>query len=185
MPEQRNGAGEGRQDLPAGRREMPGRAGGVGRKGRVAAMRGVGGVGKGGAAGNARGVARAATGGFTVGAGATASGPATERTGACSAAAAVGMSLLAVQEGGARSERDAAAGRRARSLLRELQGLQTELLGGRADPARLRRLAALESGEEGADPGLRDAVRAVALRARIELERRGGAANAERSAAVP
>ena len=55
----------------------------------------------------------------------------------------------------------------------------------RADPARLARLAALEAGEEGADPALRDVVRAVALRARIEVARRFLAVAAERSTTVP
>lgn len=131
-------------------------------------MRGVTGVGRGGAVG-ARGAARSA-GGFSL-PGAGALGTATG-TAATAAAAAVGLSLLAVQEKGDRRERDAAACRRAAALLDELQGLQAELLGGVPDPARLERLAALTNGEEGADPGLREAVRAVALRARIELARR-------------
>ena len=89
-----------------------------------------------------------------------------------------------MQEDGGRAGHDAAARRRASSILDELQGLQAELLGGRPDPARLARLAALEAGEEGADPGLREAVRAVALRAQIELARREPNAVANRSAAV-
>ena len=89
-----------------------------------------------------------------------------------------------MQENGGRTGRDAAARRRAASILDELQGLQAELLGGRADPARLARLAALQSGEEGADPALREAVRAIALRARIELARRGLDPQANRSATV-
>lgn len=157
-------------------------------------MRGVRGVSKGGAAAGGRGVARAAAQGFaaqgfaaqgfTVGAAGTAPGAAVGPAAPASVAAA-GMSLLAAQESGARSERDAAAGRRARSMLRELQGLQIELLDGHSDPARLQRLAALGAGEEGVDPGLREAVRAVALRARIELARRAGMGVAERSASVP
>ncbi len=110
---------------------------------------------------------------------------ATAATAAAAPVAAVGLSLLAAQENGGRGGRDAAARRRASSILDELQGLQTELLGGRSDPARLARLAALQAGEEGADPGLREAVRAVALRARIELERRRREADSNRSAAVP
>jgi hypothetical protein len=95
------------------------------------------------------------------------------------------MSLLAVQEDGERSGRDAAARRRAHTILDELRGLQAELLGGRADAARLARIAALGDGEDGADPGLREAVRAVALRARIELARRVGNGAPDRSEAVP
>ena len=79
-------------------------------------------------------------------------GSAAAETAAASATAAVGLSLLAVQENGGRTGRDAAARRRAASILDELQGLQAELLGGRADPARLARLAALQDGEEGDRP---------------------------------
>ncbi len=143
-------------------------------------MRGVGGVSKGGAAAGARGRARS-TSGFLVGGTGAGSGAAAA---AASAAGAVGLPLLALQEAGGRSARDAAARRRASSILDELQGLQAELLGGRSDPARLARLAALEAGEEGADPGLREAVRAVALRARIELARREPNTVANRSATV-
>jgi hypothetical protein len=46
------------------------------------------------------------------------------------------------------------------------------------------RLAALQIGEEGTDPALREAVRAVALRARIELTRRASWPRPNRSAAV-
>jgi hypothetical protein len=145
-------------------------------------MRGVSGVSRGGGAAAARGPTRSA-GGFSV-RGAD-SGGAVAGTAAASATAAVGLSLLAAQEdGGGRAGRDAEAQRRADSILDELQGLQADLLGGRADPARLARLAALGTGEEGADPGLRDTVRAVALRARIELARRGLDAEPDRSAAV-
>jgi hypothetical protein len=48
-----------------------------------------------------------------------------------------------------------------------------ELLEGRADPARLQELARLTEGEKPADPGLAEAVEAIALRARLELARRG------------
>jgi len=50
---------------------------------------------------------------------------------------------------------------------------QLELLEGRADPARLQELARLTEGEKPADPGLAEAVEAIALRARLELARRG------------
>jgi hypothetical protein len=145
-------------------------------------MRGVSGVSKSGAAAGTRGAARPA-GGFSLGGAgvgaAAAGGPA-----AASATAAVGLSLLAVQENGGRAGRDAAARRRAASLLDELQGLQAELLGGRPDPGRLGRLAALQTGEDGAEPELREAVRAVALRARIELARRGLGTDPHRSTTV-
>lgn len=108
--------------------------------------------------------------GFTIslGAGGAAHGP--ERT---MAVAALGSGLLGLQESGEAAARDAAAARRGNSLLEELQGLQVELLRGGADPRRLARLAALGEGDDGADPGLRDAVQAIGLRARIELARRG------------
>ncbi len=138
-------------------------------------MRGVSGVSKGGTAAGtrAKGAGRFA-GGFSVGGpGAAASpGAASEAAGAATPVAAAGLSLLAAQENGDRAGRDAAARRRAASILDELRGLQTELLGGRPDPARMARLAALGTGEEGTDSGLREAVRAIALRARIELARR-------------
>ena len=111
-------------------------------------------------------------GGFSVGA---AGGHAAARAaGAAAAVAPLALGMLALQErGGGDPDRDAAARRRADSLLDELRALQAELLAGGADPGRLARLAALESGEEGADPGLREVVQAVALRARVELARRG------------
>jgi hypothetical protein len=89
--------------------------------------------------------------------------------------APVGLGMLALQESGTAMERDAAARRRAESLLQELQ---MELLAGRAaEPGRLARLAALETGEDGADPALREAVQAIVLRARVELTRRGWGRN--------
>ncbi len=143
------------------------------------------GVSKGGAATGVRGATVRSAGGFSV-SGTSAGGgtAAAATTAATTATVAVGLSLLAVQETGDRPGRDAAARRRASSILDELRGLQAELLGGRPDPARMARLAALQSGEEGADPGLREAVRAVALRARIELVRREPNTVANRSATV-
>ncbi|MDN3567384.1 flagellar assembly protein FliX [Paeniroseomonas aquatica] len=100
-------------------------------------------------------------------------GAAAAEVAAAAGVAAPGLSLLALQESGSGAERDAAAQRRAEDLLEELAGLQSDLLaGGGGDPGRLARLAALEAGEEGADPRLQEVVRAVALRARIELARR-------------
>lgn len=109
--------------------------------------------------------------GFTIGPGTSGAARGPERTTA--AAAALGSGLLGLQESGEAAARDAAAARRGTSLLEELQGLQAELLRGDADPRRLARLAALGEGDDGADPGLRDAVQAIGLRARIELARRG------------
>ncbi|WP_165585396.1 flagellar assembly protein FliX [Roseococcus sp. SYP-B2431] len=79
--------------------------------------------------------------------------------------------LIGLQEGLSDTERDGAAQRRGKALLEELEGLQLALLTGRIDPGRLSRLAQLAGGESGADPALRDLLRAISLRARIELER--------------
>jgi len=95
------------------------------------------------------------------------------QAGAAAPAAAVGLGLLAVQEGGDRAARDHSARRRAESILQELQGLQRELLHDGADMKRLERLAALDAGVEAEDPLLRSAVEAIVLRARVELARRG------------
>ncbi|TDH58525.1 hypothetical protein E2C06_32160, partial [Dankookia rubra] len=92
---------------------------------------------------------------------------------AAGAAAPVGLGLLGLQDSGDRAARDQAARRRAESILQELQSLQRELLHDGPDMNRLERLAALETGEDGADPSLRDAVQSVVLRARVELARRG------------
>lgn len=131
-------------------------------------MRGVGGtVGVGGVGPAGRAQARGRTG-FALPQPAGA-----EASTATAGVAGVGLGLLAVQQGHSDAERDAAARRRAAALLAELDGLQAELLGGAADPGRLERLAALAHGEAGADPALRELVEAVALRAQIELARRG------------
>ena len=72
------------------------------------------------------------------------------------------------------AERDAAAHRRGSAVLRELQALQLAFLSDGMEPERLARLAALAEGEAGADPGLREIIGQISLRARIELARRGG-----------
>ncbi len=134
-------------------------------------MQGIGRVGGPGAAA-AAGKARAGKGGFSLG-GSGAAGSAAEAHGTA-AVAAPGLGLLALQSGQGDQERDQEARRRADTLLEDLAGLQREMLGGAADPARLARLAALSHGETGADPALREVVEAIALRAQIELARRGG-----------
>jgi hypothetical protein len=132
-------------------------------------MREVGRVAAGGAARAGRATGRGA-GGFTVG---QPGDPRTAEAAGTAAASAVGLGLLALQEGGDRAARDQAARRRAESMLQELQELQRDLLRDGPDTTRLERLAALETGEEGADPILRDAVRAIVLRVRVELARCG------------
>jgi hypothetical protein len=91
------------------------------------------------------------------------------------AAAAVGAvaGLHALQGEVSAAERDAAAARRGTALLGELDTLQRGLLDGRVADSALRRLAALTEGEVGADPGLRETVEALTLRARVELARLG------------
>ena len=110
---------------------------------------------------------RAGGGDFRLPGGAEAAG------GTEAAAAASPLSLLGVQEDTDPRGRDERGARRGAALLRELAELQRELLGGRRDPERLRRLAALAEGEAPADPVLAEAVEAVALRARVELARAG------------
>ena len=114
--------------------------------------------------------ARGASVGFRVGGGADEPREASASTGV---SAATAMGLLAVQELGPAKERNARAFRRGEDMLKELKALQLELLEGRADPARLTELARLTEGEKPADPGLAEAVAAIALRARLELARRG------------
>ena len=113
---------------------------------------------------------RGASGGFRVGGGAEESREANASSGV-SAATAIG--LLQVQELGPPGERDARAFRRGEDMLKELKALQLELLEGRADPTRLQELVRLSVGEKPADPSLAEAVEAIALRARLELARRG------------
>ncbi len=86
--------------------------------------------------------------------------------------APAGLGVLALQDQDSPAERDRRARRRADQLLEELRGLQLELLGGSPDPDRLARLEALEQGEAGADPALREALQAILLRARVEVARR-------------
>lgn len=129
----------------------------------------IGRVGAGGPARPARGPGRAA-GGFAVPAEGAAAPTAAD---AGAAIGAVGLGLLSLQEREDPAARDGAARRRAESILQELHRLQRELLRDGGDTTGLDRLAALAAGEEGADPGLREAVRAIVLRARVELARRG------------
>lgn len=99
------------------------------------------------------------------------------RTPAGAVAPAALLGLLAVQEAEGAAARDRDARRRGKQMLDELARLQRALLTGRADRDGLRALAALaaESGDA-ADPALATLVRAVAVRARVELARLGAAA---------
>lgn len=80
--------------------------------------------------------------------------------------------LLALQEREDGPARDRAARQRGRAILDALAALQRDLLAGRLDPAGLERLVAgLDGGEDAADPALRSVLKAVVLRARVELAR--------------
>jgi len=87
---------------------------------------------------------------------------------------------LAVQEYGSEPAADRAARRQGMLLLRQLDRLQLSLLGEGPDGASLERLASLAAALEEAvdadiEPGLERLLRALALRARLELVRpRGG-----------
>ncbi len=96
---------------------------------------------------------------------------ATSEAGTVSATGAAG-GLLALQAAAEDAARDSAARRRGHDILDELAALQRDLLApSQADPAaRLGRLAALAEGDAGADPGLREIVQALALRARVQAE---------------
>jgi hypothetical protein len=132
-------------------------------------MQGIGRLGGIGPAAPAQGKARGGTGGFRI---APAGSEAAQEAAAAGGIAPAGLGLLALQEYGGEAERDEAAQRRATDILAELTALQCDMLGGSPlDPARLRRL--VESGEEGADPALREVVQGVILRAQVELLRRG------------
>ena len=79
------------------------------------------------------------------------------------------------------SPRDVLARRRGRAMLSGLGELQRALLAGQPESGALQSLAGLVEGEDGEDPEMAEAMQALALRARIELARRG----VEREAAAP
>jgi hypothetical protein len=111
-------------------------------------------------------------GGFSVAEGAEA-----RSSGDAEAVAEVSLAgLLALQEeSGGGEVRDRAARRRGLDLLAELAALQREVLAGAPGAARLARLGAMAAEvPDAADPRLRDAVAAIALRARVEAARYGG-----------
>ncbi len=90
------------------------------------------------------------------------------------AAAAVSLSgLLALQGAGPEAPRDRTARRRGRDILDALAALQRGLLGGDAGGALARLASLIEGVPLAADPRLAALLAAVALRARIELARRG------------
>lgn len=133
----------------------------------MAGLVGLGGIGRMAAPAGPRAPSRN-SGGFRL--------PTAEPQGAGEAAAAGALAplgLMALQESGDAAARNRRGAARARALLKELAALQAEMLRGGTDPERLARLAELAEGEAPADPGLADALAGIALRARIELARRG------------
>jgi hypothetical protein len=87
------------------------------------------------------------------------------------------LGLLAVQEAEGDAVRDRDARKRGRQMLDELARLQRALLSGRLDPSSLHALAALAGDPaDAADPAISAVVRAVAVRARVELARLRAAA---------
>jgi hypothetical protein len=95
-----------------------------------------------------------------------------ERASAITPAALPGIEMAGLVAAIA-SPRDHLARRRGRALLRGLDDLQRGLLAGADNPDVMSGLAGLLEGEDGDDPALADTLRALALRARIELARRG------------
>jgi len=80
--------------------------------------------------------------------------------------------MLALQEAEYGAVRDREARRRGQDILVALVRLQRAMLAGERDLPALRQLAELaEAMPEAADPALRQALREVALRARVELAR--------------
>ncbi len=103
------------------------------------------------------------------------------------AAAPVVLSgMLAMQEAESAVQRDRDSRRHGEQTLQALADLQLALLGEGAGEVALHRLAALGTqAPRAADPALDAAVRAVRLRARIEIQRRVPPPRAEPSIADP
>ena len=132
----------------------------------MAGMNGIGGTARPTAATGPRAASR--PGSFRLPGGGTA-----EAAESSALAGAAPVGLMALQEADDPAGRDRRGHARAQELLEELAALQTEMLRGGADPDRLARLAQLAEGESPADPVLADALAGIALRARVELARRG------------
>jgi len=100
-------------------------------------------------------------------------GHAAEATAAELARSVSPLGLMALQEAEDAASRNRRGAARARDLLRELSALQAGLLGGGSDSAGLQRIASLAEGEAPPDPALADTLAGIALRARVELAKRG------------
>ncbi len=99
--------------------------------------------------------------------------------GTAQAACPVSMpSLLAMQEAQSDAVSDRDAKRHGTAVMDELAQLQRAMLGGGTDKAPLERLASLAARRpSAADPRLEGVLRAIQLRAQVELARRGAAAS--------
>ncbi len=117
----------------------------------------------------ARAAARRAGGVFTV----PEEAPTAQAAGEAEPVTALSLAgMLSLQEIEPGAERDRRARRHAEDILAELRGLQLDHLGAAPDPDRLARLARLAGTvPEAASPGLREAMRSVAVRAAVELAR--------------
>ena len=121
----------------------------------------------------ARPASRKSVGGFSVPQGAPLAAGGAPATVASASAAALGC-MLSVQEAVEEATQDREARRRGRDMLRTLSELQRALLTGETDAGALRRLVDLTADlPVAADAALGAAVRAITLRARVELARHG------------
>ena len=104
----------------------------------------------------------------------TVAGPALQPRAAEAAPASAPAGMLSLQEIGTESPRDRAARRHGRALLAALARLQRHLLGAPDDGTTLLELADLAATVPAAtDPAIAATLKAVVLRARVELARRG------------
>jgi hypothetical protein len=131
----------------------------------------IGGIGAGGAAWSGRKAGRAGSR-FSLPLGHPAE--AAEAGDVATTATAAFGSILTLQENGPETVDDRRARFRGQDLLRALAGLQRAMLAGPDHSGSLQQLSALVTDlPEATDPGLRGLVDAIALRARVELARRG------------
>jgi hypothetical protein len=135
----------------------------------------VDGVGRAGAAPKAMKTRRVPAGGFSFDPAIAAEEPEVASFTPAASIGAVGLvGMLAVQEGASRSRGEREARRHGEALLSALVGLQRTLLNDRIEPGSLERLASLaDSVPWTSDPELQAALQGAALRARVELARRG------------
>jgi hypothetical protein len=105
--------------------------------------------------------------------------PSAETPGGPSCVTAPAVSLSGCSPCRRRSRRRRATGRRGQDILKSLAELQRGLLGGEAGGTLTRLASLLANLPRAADPRLDAVLGAVALRARIELARRGSETNGD------